>query len=69
MSDVATKGTDDKTPLPIGPEPFGTKMHNRWEEPDALICLSFEERFFALPGDLQACIIANSLFLIFYTSN
>jgi hypothetical protein len=58
-SDIGTKGTDNETAHPDGPKPFITAMHNRREEPDATSSLSFEQRFYALPGDLQVYIIAN----------
>jgi len=58
-SNVATNRTDEETRLRNGPGPFVTSLRNYREESDALCCLGFKERFFALPGDLQACIIAN----------
>lgn len=58
-SDITTKWADNETTPPSESKSSIPGMHSRLEEFDTTINLSFEQRFFALPGDLQVYIVAN----------
>jgi hypothetical protein len=58
-ADREIKGTDKQTIHPSRRKIGVAEMYPQREEPDATSGRTFEQRFYALPGDLQVYIIAN----------